>query len=110
MGNPSGQLLRFGQVIQVVRESHVVALMCLLVFLSSCVAIAPVQFKGPNGKTAYSMRCSGMGRTIEDCYQKAGEVCPDGYTILDRDSSLVGAPMGGGMYITTKRGMAIECK
>jgi hypothetical protein len=36
MSIPSGQLFRVSQVIQVARESHMVALMCLLVFLWSC--------------------------------------------------------------------------
>jgi hypothetical protein len=32
---------------------------------------------GPLGKTAYSMKCSGMDRTLEQCYVKAGEVSPN---------------------------------
>ena len=47
--------------------------------LAACAGIQPKPFVGPNGKTAYSMHCSGMGRTLEACYQKAGEICPAGY-------------------------------
>lgn len=37
-------------------------------FLVACAAIEPQQFVGPNSKTAYSMKCSGMGRTLDACY------------------------------------------
>ena len=76
---------------------------CLL--FPGCASVEPVKFKGPNGKVAYSMRCSGMGRTLEACYQKAGEVCPDGYTIVDRSSGIVGIPSNNGTMIATKQGL-----
>lgn len=78
--------------------------------LAGCMAIDPHQFVGPNGNTAYSMRCSGMGRTLEACYDKAGELCPNGYTIVDSSSGTVGVPMNGGTMMALKRNLAIECK
>lgn len=61
---------------------HMKILCILILFLvSGCASIQPVKFNGPTGKTAYSMKCSGMGRTLEQCYVKAGEVCPNGYSI-----------------------------
>jgi hypothetical protein len=81
---------------------------CLLtLFLASgCASIQPVKFSGPTGKTAYSMKCSGMGRTLEQCYVKAGEVCPNGYSIVDNSVGYarVGA-IGAPQYQ-----LAIECK
>ena len=64
--------------------------------LAGCASINPVPFKGPNGHPAFAMECSGMGRTLEACYQKAGEVCPSGYRIVDRTSGVVGVPQYGG--------------
>lgn len=78
--------------------------------LASCMSVDPQRFRGPNGKTAYSMKCSGMGRTLDECYQKAGELCLDGYTIVDRTSGIVGVPSNGGTLISTRQGLAIECK
>jgi hypothetical protein len=80
--------------------------------LASCASVQPQEFKGPNGKTAYSMRCSGMGRTLDDCYKKAGEICPNGYDIIDRASGTVGIPVSGGrgMIIAPQHNLAIECK
>lgn len=79
--------------------------------LASCASVHPNKFSGPNGKTAYSMRCSGMGRTIEDCYQKAGELCPSGYTIVGEaspGSAIV--PVGGMLMVAHQSTLAIECK
>ena len=79
--------------------------------LTACAAIEPKQFVGPNSKTAYSMKCSGMGRTLDACYKKAGEVCPGGYNIIDRASGTVGMPMAnGGTMMVPQHNIAIECK
>lgn len=82
----------------------------LLLMLTSCASVTPREFRGPNGRTAYSMRCSGMGRTLDDCYQKAGELCPGGYTIIDRASGTVAVPVSGGIVATPQHNLAIECK
>ena len=81
-----------------------------LFLLASCASIQPKEFMGPNGKTAYSMRCSGMGRTLDDCYKKAEELCPNGYTIIDRASGFVAVPVNGGVMAAPQHNLAIECK
>ena len=83
----------------------------LIFLLVSCASIDPQQFVGPNGRTAYSMQCSGMGRTLHACYRKAGEICPSGYTIIDRASGTVAVPVyGGGVVAAPDYNIAIECK
>ena len=80
-------------------------------FLVACATIEPQQFVGPSSNTAYSMKCNGMGRTLDACYKKAGEVCPRGYNIIDRATSTVGIPMqGGGTMVAPQHNLAIECK
>ena len=39
-----------------------------------------------------------------------GGICPDGDTIINQESSLAGGGDRDGMYLVTKRGLAIECK
>jgi len=57
------------------------------------------------------MRCSGMGRTLDACYKKAGEMCPTGYAIVDRASGTVAVPVSGGGFIAApQHNLAIECK
>lgn len=82
----------------------------LLLLLASCASVQPREFRGPNGRPAYSMRCSGMGRTLDDCYQKVGELCPGGYDIVDRASSIVAVPVSGGVMAAPQHNLAIECK
>lgn len=78
--------------------------------LAGCAEIKPQQFSGPNGKTAYSMKCSGMGRTFDSCYKKAGEVCASGYTIIDRSTGVIGIPMNGGTMMAPQNNLVIECQ
>ncbi len=82
----------------------------LAVPLASCASITPQELRGPNGKPAYAMKCSGLGRTLEDCYKKAGEICPNGYTIVDRASSVIGVPSNGGTIMAPQNSLVIECK
>jgi hypothetical protein len=89
---------------------RIVILLVALLLTNACVAVKPQPFKGPNGKNAYSMKCSGMGRTLDECYQKAGEVCPDGYNIIDRASGTVAIPVQGGFMAAPQHNLAIECK
>lgn len=77
-------------------------LVVLLVLLPSCAEIEPVAFNGPHGRRAYSMKCGGMG----GCYKKAGELCSEGYGIVDRAFSVVGS----GRMIVPQYRLAIECK
>ena len=81
-----------------------------LLLLTGCASVSPEQFVGPNGNTAYSMRCSGMGRTLDDCYKKAEKLCPDGYTVIDAASSIIAFPMDGGIMAVPQRSLSIECK
>jgi hypothetical protein len=79
--------------------------------LTACASIQPQQFVGPSGKVGYSMRCSGMGRTLEACYQKAGEMCPRGYSIVERGSSVASIPQANNTpLITTRESLVVECK
>lgn len=77
-----------------------------MLLVVSCASINPTPFVGPSGKSAYSMQCSGMRRTMDDCYKKAGEICPNGYAIVDHSSNIVGS---GGLIVTNEA-LVIECK
>lgn len=83
----------------------------ITIFILGCASVTPVSFVGPNGKQAYSMKCSGLGRTLEACYQKAGEVCPTGYNIINTMSGTVAIPTAsGGVLAAPSHNIAIECK
>lgn len=58
-------------------------LLAALFALTACASpIIPIPYKGPNGRQAYTMRCSGEGRTMEMCNSKAARLCPKGYDTL----------------------------
>ena len=78
--------------------------------LVGCASVSPQKFTGPNGNDAYSMKCSGFGRTWDKCYKKAGEVCKNGYTIIQQSSSTVAVPSGNSFIAAPRQTLAIECK
>lgn len=91
------------------------AMLIVAVILSGCAtSIKPVQFIGPNGKTSYSMRCSGFGRNMQQCYQVVGELCPAGYNIIENSASTVAvgsyANINGSFVAAPRRELAVECK
>ena len=81
-----------------------------LVALAGCAQVVPVPFNGPSGKQAYSMKCSGGGRSMDVCFQKAGELCPTGYFIIERSNAIEGAAVNGYASLSTRQALAVECK
>ncbi len=93
-------------------------LICMLpVALTACATAT--QIVGPNGTPAYSIRCGAAA--ADSCYQKAGEVCPGGYNILNSQGSrylgqVGNAYVAGGygsatsMPMITPNMLLVECK
>ena len=80
--------------------------------VSGCAAPVPVTpITGPDGRTAYSMKCSGFGRDRQDCLVQAGKLCPAGYVVVDDSSSTGGAIVTDGAVILAKREyLSLSCK
>lgn len=107
------------------RHMKYLGIIIAVVVLSGCATSK--QITGPNGKPAHSIRC---GAAVADaCLEKAGEVCPRGYVLLNsRDSQYLGQygsssasgawrPGGGSMSasatsmpLVTPNTMLVECK
>jgi hypothetical protein len=60
-----------------------------------CAGVNPQVVTGPDGKQAYALQCSGVGRSLEACYEKAGYLCPWGYDVVE-------GPSGGSLVIRCK--------
>jgi hypothetical protein len=58
------------------------SLLVVLIAAAGCSATA-VPIHGSDGKPYLYVDCSGMFRTLDDCYRAANEVCPDGYRIVN---------------------------
>lgn len=74
--------------------------------LGGCASIEPSAFNGPNGRPAYSMGCSGIGRSPEACFKRAGELCQAGYSIISNDTQY----MAWGGQLIPRNTIAVECK
>lgn len=77
--------------------------------LASCASVSPQRFTGPNGNDAYSMKCSGFGRTWDKCYAASNTLCANGYTIVNQVSSTVAAPAFS-FTDSPNQTLGIECK
>ncbi|MGI6656725.1 MAG: hypothetical protein ACOX5Z_07860 [Desulfobulbus sp.] len=76
--------------------------------LTACAAsITPKPY--PEGSGIYLMRCSGMGRTMELCRQKAAELCPHGYIVVEERASSTLVPINGSMRVQDDD-LVIECR
>jgi hypothetical protein len=57
-------------------------LLIILVVLAGCATSK--QVRGPNGGTAYEVKC---GNAVKSkCTAKAADLCPRGYTVLERNA------------------------
>ncbi len=56
-------------------------LVCLVALLGCASA---TQVKGPNGEPAYLVKCGNAAKG--KCNDKAADLCPGGYKVLDRDA------------------------
>lgn len=84
-------------------------LLLLVVLLTGCGARV-TNIVAPSGKPGYSMNC---GAKMDRCLEKAGELCPNGYNIINQASGTVAVPAYGsygGVFAAPKHEMAIECK
>ena len=78
--------------------------------LAGC-AVPVTQVTGPDGRPAYVMKCSGYMRDRQDCLAKAGEVCPNGYALVDDSSQINGAVVSNGVVGIARRDyLTISCK
>ena len=99
----------------------------ILIYLVSAVCLAgcaiTTKIVGPNGQPAWAIRCGGDLPDI--CLAKAGELCPNGYNVVNsRDSQYIGnmanANMSGSkngfsgsaisMPMLSPNSLVVECK
>ena len=95
--------------IQMVLTRNIILLLAL-VALIGCASIEPIPITGPSGNEGFTMRCSGMGRTLEDCFVKSGQMCANGYEIVNQDSSSIAVPSGDSIIMAPRITLTIECK
>lgn len=66
-------------------------LLAAAALLAGCaVKATPVYLA--DGRPAYYIAC---GRGIAQCYEKAAEICPAGYSLISHETSATGLVIGG---------------
>jgi hypothetical protein len=83
----------------------------ICVILTGCTTARPIGL--PSGDQGEIIRCNGIQHSLEDCYIKAGEVCPNGYDVLTGgetfgpNSKL--AALGGNNVGAIDRSLIVHC-
>ncbi|PNG50264.1 hypothetical protein WDL1P1_00309 (plasmid) [Variovorax sp. WDL1] len=86
------------------------AIVATALVLHGC-AISSKPIPGPNGRTAYTVKCGSA--VLHACYEEAAKLCPQGYSLVDRQDGPNGivTPMGAGAtFVRGPNSMFIECK
>lgn len=86
----------------------VLLLYAVLSSIASCATAKKVM--APSGNLGYSVECNGTAVSMTSCYEKAAEVCPSGYIIVNQQNrtGFVANPYYVGA--TSNKGIFIECK
>ena len=72
--------------------------------ITGCTTTPPEKIVTPDGNEGYSIKC---GAGPDNCYTIAGELCPDGYNVIDRSNNASTASTGDTYPMYS---MGIECK
>lgn len=84
-----------------------------IILITSCATSQEIVL--PSGERGFTINCGSYeGDSWSACYQKAGEVCPSGYEILEKseekDKNIVANPYSFQTLEDDKRTLVIECK
>lgn len=84
-------------------------LLCASLFILAGCATS-TEIRGPNGQIAHLIECPGAALTMGTCYEKANDLCPSGYNVLDAQQEL-GATMVSpyGAVQNVDRHLVIQC-
>lgn len=79
---------------------------CATLLLAGCAAQVEA-IPGPvNGQTQFVLKCGSGISALSKCARAANTQCPDGYTVLERQSQLVPTTIG----LVSAQSWLIECK
>lgn len=84
-----------------------------ILFIFSCATSKEIVL--PSGEKGYTVNCGTYeGNSWSACYEKAGEICPTGYDILEKIESNDKQLVATGNLLQTldddKRSLVISCK
>lgn len=77
---------------------------------ASCISNPRTEFTGPNGKLIAAVSCNGWFQTADDCRQRAGDLCPEGYEPITLASGTDAVSKRGGLGDTPSQRLIIACR
>lgn len=86
----------------------------LVLTIAGCATAT--EMYGPEGERLVSIDCSGAAMQMSACYEKAAEVCPRGYRLVERSSETGPLMASGGagypfaLSQAQYRSIIVECK
>lgn len=94
--------------------NYCVVVLTSLIAISGCTKPTAAPLILPDGGAGLIIRCGGSNLLISDCYTKAGEMCPIGYSIVTSDTSdqpsFMATPTIAIASSYTAREMLVKCR
>jgi hypothetical protein len=87
----------------------IITSLALIAILAGCATAT--ETKGPSGSKAFFVKCGSA--VMSACYEKAAEVCPKGYAIVDNQgnpNAFINATGSTAMVVRGPNQLFIECK
>jgi hypothetical protein len=100
------------------KANRLIAVFCTATALLAGCATTHKSY-APDGRTAYTLNCSGLARGWDKCFSAAGDLCgAKGYDVIDRNGEAAAMGTAGGngnawgahYAQTAEREMVIACK
>jgi hypothetical protein len=89
-------------------ETLVRGILLLVLLLSACARVTPMH--GSDGGLMYLVGCYGALTPMSACYDKAAELCPSGYKIIDQTEGVTQYRTSQGAVDSLDRQIAIQCE
>ena len=81
-----------------------------LLFTAVLGSDSPESATDQDKKETYTVTCGGTGKSWNDCYQEAEDLCPSGYTITKKSTGVISTPVFGNSTLAPGKKIVIECK
>jgi len=76
----------------------------------SCISEPRTEFIGSDGKLVAAVSCSGWFQTMDDCRQRADDLCPAGYEPIRLASGTETVSKRGGLGDVPSQKLTIACR
>lgn len=80
-------------------------ILAITLLMGGCSSVSKIQL--PNGEQGFYVKCP---RSVQNCYEKATEVCPHGYRVMDKTDNSTFITNGGNFTPVKKFEMMVQCK